>query len=123
MRENIDPFNKYSNEEIIKALEEANVTSLFSIVNGNHHTTDLNDCLNMNIKTELKIQSASDIQKILLAKAFLNKGKILIFDESTSTINSNANIQIQDKILSHFRSSTVITISHDFKNFISKCDR
>jgi ATP-binding cassette, subfamily C (CFTR/MRP), member 4 len=47
-----------------------------------------------------------------LARVLLQKNKILILDEATSSVDNETDVFIQDKIKEKFKDATVITIAH-----------
>ena len=60
--------------------------------------------------------SGGQCQRILLARALLNKPAILILDESTSGIDSKTEKNILGNILKDQHIKTLIMISHNSKN-------
>ena len=67
--------------------------------------------------------SGGQRQRIVLARAFLQKPRILILDEPTSALDANNESYIQ-KILKDFQikfNSTIILISHKASTIV-KCD-
>lgn len=64
--------------------------------------------------------SGGQIQRILLARAFVNKPKILIFDEATSALDADLQDQI-DWAIDELE-ATVISIAHRLET-LQRCDR
>jgi ATP-binding cassette, subfamily C (CFTR/MRP), member 4 len=58
------------------------------------------------------IFSQGEQQLLSLARVLLQKNKILILDEATSSVDNETDIFIQDKIKEKFKEATVITIAH-----------
>lgn len=66
--------------------------------------------------------SGGQRQRIALARSFLKQSKILIFDESTASLDRLTAQRIQATIKEQYRNKTVIIISHRLE-IIKQCDR
>lgn len=66
--------------------------------------------------------SGGEKQKIAIARALLKNSDIYIFDEATSNLDANSEIQIQNFILRELKDKTVIIIAHRLSTIIN-CNR
>ena len=107
-RDNLDPFQERTEEELWGALEAVELASYFS---------GLKQQLSTLLTGDVAL-SAGQKQLLCLARAILRKNKILIMDEATANVDKQTDALIQRKIRERFIGCTVIAIAHRLKTII-----
>ena len=108
LKYNIDPYNKYSDSEINKLINEIGLDVFMSDKN-----------LDYKIEENGNNLSVGERQLICIARAFLKKNKIIVMDEATSSIDFKTENIIQNTISKFMNNCTIITIAHRIKTIIN----
>lgn len=134
LRQNIDPFDKQKDSEIIEALQQSLLWDSDLFKRSEENKTEQQDRLNMDnddntsISDEAKLAfeieeggknlSVGQKQLVCVARALVRHPKILLMDEATSNIDPNTDLKIQEVIKERFSNSTIVTIAHRLNTII-----
>ena len=112
LRKNLDPLDKYRDEELWNALEDVDLKEFVENLDGQ---------LNYRLCERGGNLSVGERQLVCLARTLLQQSKIVILDEPTAHVDLHTERTIWNTVHEKLRSSTVITIAHRL-NTVMDCD-
>ena len=108
LRENIDPSNNFTDEQIKNILYDVGLDDFM---------VDKN--LDYEIENNGNNISIGEKQLICIARALIKKSKIILMDEATANIDYKTESFLQNSINEQLKDCTVITIAHRIKTIIN----
>ena len=108
LRENIDPFGEYTDDEIIFQLNLIGLAYLL----------DDDDGLDGLIESDGTNFSVGEKQLICITRAMLKQCKIIIMDEANSSFDYRTDQLIQKSLIKSFEGCTLITVAHKIKTIL-----
>ena len=104
VRSNIDPFEDYTQPQLAQALHDAHLDKKLSL-------TDAVQTSGSNI-------SVGQRQLLALARVMLRQSRILIFDEATSSLDTDTDELVQAAMRKVAREKTVLCIAHRLRTVL-----
>ncbi|ELP86850.1 metal resistance protein YCF1, putative [Entamoeba invadens IP1] len=105
LKENVDPFNKFTEESIKAVVSKLEFEKTFSDLNGNVEMSG------NNLSSGMK-------QMLCVIRECLRESKIVCLDEATAGVDYETDQKIQKSIRILMRNKTVITIAHRIHTII-----
>ena len=103
LRDSVDPFQEYSDDEIWTALEQTRLAN---------YVRSLPESLQHTLAEGGSNLSVGQRQLVSLARAMLRKTRISVADESTAALDPESDQAVREAIQTNFQGSTILHIAH-----------
>ena len=105
--QNIAADQEFDEEEIMRVCDETGISNIV-----NNLEDGLNTYLYNHMEKGIEL-SGGQMQKVAIARAFHKKGKINVFDEPSSALDSKTENEVYEKIMSHSKKDQLtLFVSH-----------
>ncbi|CAG9826344.1 unnamed protein product [Diabrotica balteata] len=105
IRSNLDPFNKFNDEELWSAIDKANLKGFITE-------------LDSKIMASSSSLSLGQKQMFCVARAILSNAKIIVLDEATANMDNETQTLVNKSIKDNFSACTILTIAHRLENIV-----
>ena len=117
IRSNLDPFDEYTDEDLLRALAQVHIDSQSAnAASSTQQTNTLEDrtlgSLSFPIAEGGHNLSQGQRQLLCLARATLSRRNFIVMDEATSSVDKATDMLIQRSIRERFQDCTLIVIAH-----------
>ncbi len=109
VRDNLDPEDKFTDNQIWSALDLLDLRSLLSPRDG----------LEMEVTENGENFSLGQKQQLSLARAVLLHPPVVLLDEATSALDAAAEVKLHQRLLTAFADSTMVSVTHRIANIIN----
>ena len=117
---NIDPLDLHSRSEVVESLKKVNFFSSLSkeIKDIKRGSKEIQLIDEFEIEAKGSNLSLGQRQLICIARALIQKPKILVTDEATASIDLKTDQLVQELIKTELKNTTVLTIAHRLNTII-----
>lgn len=109
-RSNLDPSNRYTDDEIWMSLKKVNLECKIASFSAQLDSPIIEGGKNL---------SVGEKQLLCLARALLKETKLLVIDEATANVDNETDRSIQNVLKTCFKQTTILTIAHRLETILN----